>query len=60
MGAKLTNKLRKQHHYKIIFINLRADINRMYDDGDDYTTEFVIYPPRLQDGFFRIELEVYA
>ena len=35
-------------------------IDRMYDDGDDYTTEFVIYPPRLQDGFFRIELEVYA
>lgn len=35
-------------------------IDRMYDDGDDYTTEFVIYPPRQEDGFFRIELEVYA
>ena len=35
-------------------------IDRVYDDGDGSTTEFVIYPPRLEDGFIRIELEVYS
>ena len=39
---------------------MRKYISPFCRDGDDYTTEFVIYPPRLEDGFFRIELELYA
>ena len=30
------------------------------DDGDDYSTEFEIYPPRMEDGFCRLEIGVYV
>ena len=35
-------------------------VNRMFDDGDNFTTEFVIYPIQQENNFWRIEIEIYC
>ena len=34
-------------------------IEKPYADND-FSTEYVLYPPKLEDGFYRIEIEVYS
>ena len=35
-------------------------VNRMFDGGDNFTTEFVIYPIQQENNFWRIEIEIYC